>query len=209
LAEIADVFKPKDGKLWVLYEGGLKKAIQCKDGECTPLDKAPMTISPSFLRFFNQAVKFSRALYADAGADPNYHYALSLQKSDQIDSVEVTVNGDHAKLPGGTKKDYIWPGGTGRNFKVTLNLAGGTSTGLPPRDGLWSVFRFFADADKTTFNGTAYDFLWSPRQGRDGGGLIIADRPLSYTFTVDTNGAPAVFSKEFLAGLKCLPVGAK
>ena len=30
-------------------------------------------------------------------------------------------------------------------------------------------------------------------------------KPLSYQFFVDTNGAPAVFSKDFLAGLKCAP----
>src|SRR5262249_49470766 len=29
LQEIADIFQPKSGKLWVLYEGGLKKAIAC------------------------------------------------------------------------------------------------------------------------------------------------------------------------------------
>ena len=73
---LADIFKPKDGKLWVLYDGGLNKAvIQCTGGECTVVDKSPVAVNPVFLRFFNQAVKFSRALYGDAGADPNYHYS--------------------------------------------------------------------------------------------------------------------------------------
>jgi len=38
---------------------------------------------------------------------------------------------------------------------------------------------------------------------------IVAGHPLSFAFTVDTNGAPAVFSKEFLASMKCVPTVAK
>ncbi len=209
LDEIADIFKPKSGKLWVMYEGGLKKVIQCTSGECAVVDKPPVTVNPVFLRFFTQAVKFSRALYGDAGADPAYHYTLIPQKSDQVESFDVTVNGDQTKLNGGAKKEFIWPGGPNRSFKLNLDLAGGTALGVQSRDGLWSVFRFFADADRITANGSSYDFLWNFRQGQGGSAPIVAGRPLSYGFTVDANGAPAVFSKDFLAGMKCVPLVAK
>ena len=209
LDEIADIFKPKDGKLWVMYNGGLNKFVQCAGGDCKVVDKPTVSINPVFLHFFTQAVKFSRALYGDAGNDPAYHYTLIPQKSDQVESFDITVNGEQIKLDGGAKKDFVWPGGANRNFKLNLNLAGGTALGVQSRDGLWSVFRFFADADRTTFNGSSYDFFWNFRQGQGGAAPIVAGRPLAYAFTVDANGAPAVFSKEFLAGMKCVPTVAK
>ena len=119
------------------------------------------------------------------------------------------MNDDDSKLAGGAKKAFIWPGAGNRNFKLNLNLTGGTPFGVQSRDGLWSVFRFFADADRTTANGSSYDFLWNFRQGQGGSAPIVAGRPLAYAFTVDANGAPAVFSKDFLAGMKCVPQVAK
>jgi len=114
---------------------------------------------------------------------------------------EVTVNSDVSKVSGGTPKNYIWPGSGTPNFKLNLNLAGGTPLGVQSRDGLWAVFRFFADADRTTATGASYDFFWTFRTGVGSSPVNVAGRPLAYDFTVDAN----IFSKEFLAGMRCVP----
>ncbi|MDQ6708709.1 MAG: hypothetical protein M3Z85_22350 [Acidobacteriota bacterium] len=80
----------------------------------------------------------------------------------------------------------------------------GTPFGVQDREGLWAVFRFFADAYRTVNTGAGYDFLWNFRQGPGGNAPRSQRRPLSYQFNLDTGGAPAVFSKKFLAGLKCV-----
>ncbi len=116
----------------------------------------------------------------------------------------MTVNGENSRLAGGSAKAFIWPGGAVRDFKLNLKLAGGTALGVQARDGLWSVFRFFADADRTVRSGAGYDFLWNFRQGQGSAAPVVNGRPLSYEFNLDTGGAPAIFSKEFLAGLKCV-----
>ena len=122
---------------------------------------------------------------------------------------EITVNGDTSRLAGGAAKAFTWPGGPARNFKLDLKLAGGTPFGVQNREGLWAVFRLFADADRTVHSGAGYDFLWNFRQGQGGSAPVVNGRPLSYEFNLDTGGAPAVFSKEFLAGLKCVSVVAR
>ena len=208
LPELNDIFRAKDGKLWVFYDAALKPVLQCSATDCTPAPNAPVAVSPAFIRFFSQAVRFSRALYGEAGTEPNFKYTLKPQKSDQIDQFMLTVNGDSSQLAGGAAKSFQWPGGPTRNLKLSLKLAGGTSFDLPSRDGLWSVFRFFADADRTTNTGAGYDFFWNFRQGQAGGGPSINGRPLVYEFNLETGGAPAVFSKDFLAGLKCVGTGA-
>ncbi len=204
LQELDDIFRPKEGRLWTFYDAALKPLLTCTGSECTPNPSAPMALNPAFVRFFNQAAKFSRALYGDSGAEPNFKYSLRPQKSDQVEMFEITVNGEAAHLAGGAAKAFTWPGGATRNFKLDLKLTGGTPFGVQNRDGLWAVFRFFADADRTVNSGSGYDFLWNFRQGQGGSAPVVNGRPLSYEFNLDTGGAPAVFSKSFLAELKCV-----
>jgi type VI secretion system protein ImpL len=198
LDDLGALLQPKSGKLWVYYEGSLKSVLQCSNGECSASGGTPL--SPGFAAFIGNLMKFSRAIYGDSGADMNYQYSLTPQKSDLVDEFDVTINGALSKLKGGTQHSYVWPGTGARNFELDLKLVGG---GLPQQakayDGPWSVFRFFADADKTTGN----VFSWSVTSGRDQQPTKINGKPLTYDFSVGTTG-PAVFSKEFLSKLRCV-----
>jgi type VI protein secretion system component VasK len=206
LDELNSIFKAKDGKLWQFYETGLKNFVVCNGSDCTPVPGAPAQVDSRFLFFFKQAVAFSRALYGDSGTDPNFRYTLRPIKSDLIDEFDLTVNGDTAHLNGGGQRTYAWPGAGTPGFHLDLKLTGGGNPlGGEPYTGLWAVFRFFADADTTTRSGVGYEFRWNPRQGKRGTAVTVNGKPLTYEFFVDTNGAPAVFSKDFLAGLKCAP----
>ncbi len=153
LNELADILKPGTGKLWAFYME-LNGRLQCQNGQCTASGGTP-PLSPAFVRYMGQMMAFSRALYGDSGADPNYKYSLKPQTSDQVESFDVTVNGDKAQLKGGAQKAYVWPGPGGRNFNLTLHLAGGSAQEPETFDGLWAVFRFFADADRTGPAGAA------------------------------------------------------
>jgi type VI secretion system protein ImpL len=206
LDELNSVFKAKDGKLWQFYESGLKNFVVCNGSDCAQVSNPPAPVEPRFLAFFKEAVAFSRALYGESGADPNFRYTLRPIKSDLIDEFDLTVNGDTAHLNGGGQRTYAWPGSGTPGFRLDLKLTtGGAPLGGEPYERLWAVFRFFADADSTTKSGVGYEFRWNPRQGKRGGPIVINGKPLTYEFFVDTNGAPAVFNKDFLAGLKCVP----
>jgi type VI protein secretion system component VasK len=93
----------------------------------------------------------------------------------------------------------VWPGPGTRSFRLSLRLAGGTTTEAQSYDGPWSVFKFFSQADHSS--GTV--FSWTVTSGRDQQPQKINGKPLVYDFNVATNG-PAVFSKEFLSRLKCV-----
>ena len=158
-----------------------------------PDPSGAITISPAFLRFFNDAARFSEAVYPNGATDPKLLYTLAPVKSDQIDSMNLTIDGQTAKH---TSKQFTWPGSGRGEVKLTINLKGGSpleAQDFPP--GLWSVFRFFADADKTEGNVIA----WNMKSGKAGRVLV------TYRFTVD----PAVLSKEFLSGMSCVSQVAK
>jgi type VI protein secretion system component VasK len=149
-------------------------------------------------------MKFSRAVYGDAGTEANLRYTLRAQPTDQVEEFDVAVNGEAASLKGGAQHAYVWPGPGTRNFRLSAKLAGGTPVEAESFDGPWAVFRFFADADQTSQSGSGYVFNWSVRQGRAQQPMRVNGRPLIYQFYVDTGGGPAVFSKDFLSTLKCV-----
>jgi len=202
LDELGGILRPQTGKLWTFYESSLKNVMQCPNGECSPQGSTP--INPVFVRYISQMMKFSRAVYGDSGQEPNLRYTLRPQPTDQVDDFGVAVNGELAQLKGGASKQYVWPGPGTRNFRLDLKVAGGSQLGAQSYDGPWAVFRFFADANRTTNAGNGYTFTWAVTSGRSQQPQMVKGRPLIYEFFVDTGGGPAVFSKDFLSTLKCV-----
>ncbi|HEX5432565.1 MAG TPA: ImcF-related family protein, partial [Bryobacteraceae bacterium] len=202
LDELGSILRPKTGKLWTFYDSTLKDAMQCQNGECTAKGSPPL--NPSFVHFISQMMKFSRAVYGDAGVEPNLRYTLKPQPSQQVEEFTVTVNGQSATLKGGAQHSYVWPGQGTQNFRLTLKFAGGSQFDVEPWEGPWAVFHFFADADTSRPAAGGYAFNWVPRQGRANTPFAINGKQVNYAFLVDTGGGPAVFSKDFLSTLKCV-----
>jgi type VI secretion system protein ImpL len=201
LDELGGILRPQSGQLWTFYESTLKSVMQCANGECTPQGSAP--VNPAFVRFISQMMKFSRAVYGENGQEPNLRYTLRPQATDQVDEFIIGVNGEQAALKGGASKQFTWPGGGARSFRLDLKISGGSQLGAQSFDGPWAVFRFFADANRTTNAGSGYTFAWVVTSGRSQQPQMVKGRPLTYEFFVDTGGGPAVFSKDFLSSLKC------
>lgn len=201
LDELGGILRPQSGRLWTFYDASLKSVMPCPNGECAPQGSTP--INPAFARFIGQLMKFSRAVYGDAGQEPNLRYTLRPQATDQVDEFIVGVNGEVAQMKGGASRPFTWPGAGNRSFRLDLKVAGGSQLGAQMFDGPWAVFRFFADANRNTNAGNGYTFTWLVTSGRSQQPQMVKGRPLSYDFLVDTGGGPAVFSKDFLSTLKC------
>jgi len=146
-------------------------------------------------------VRFSKALYGEAGADPKLTYSVT-PKSDKVDTFTFTVDGNKTTLKSGSVGNFTWSASTNK-FVIGIQLAGGGDFSVPAYEHLWAPFHFFADADANVSLGANYNFVFRPRQGQSG--RVI----LEYNVLVDTHGAPAVFSKNFWAQLRCIPTVAK
>jgi len=159
--------------------------------------------------FFNNAARFSEALYP-GGTDPSLRYSLIPQPSDQIKDMSVTIDGQTTRGVGqSASKSYVWPGGGSHNVRISAKLSGGSDFEFQDRDGQWSLFRFFADADRWTRSGNGYVLEWVVRQGREGRPVMVGGKELTYRFTVDTGGAAPVFQKDFLIGMRCISQAAR
>ena len=188
LDELGAILKPKTGRLWTFYEASAKNILQCQNGECTAKGK----VNPEFVRFMSQMMKFSRALYGEAGTEPTMRYTLRPLPNDRVDEFVITVNGQVTRLKANASQTFTWPGMGTPDF--SLKPGGDYGLSWP---GIWGLFRFFADADIRTPSGPN-TFGWNLRQG-------VQNRVvLTYSFYADTNGGPAVFSKDFLSTLRCV-----
>lgn len=205
LSELNAFFQPRTGQLWQFYQQFGKQLVTCSQSGCVPVSNPPMPVNPSFASAFGNLVKFSKALYGENGTEPVYRYRL-LPSSEVYDRFKITVNGDGSTVAsGGVSKVYEWPGRGAPSFSLEIvqrgNQSGEVVQGFST---LWSVFRFLSNAERT--DGVNFTFL--KRSGLDNQPVMLDDngvrRMASYNIRFNAEGAPPVFSKDFLTSLHCL-----
>jgi type VI secretion system protein ImpL len=196
--ELGDILRPKTGKLWVFYDTTLKDAMTCQNGDCVAKGNPPL--NPAFVSSISQLMKFSRALYGDAGVDPNLTYKMKPLPTDQISEFTITINGQApVKLKGGEDHSFVFPGPGTPGFKMGTKQADGGTPEIEEPASKWAVFRFFFGADTVEPAPGGYTLTWRVVQGTNRIPQLVKGKPLVYQFFVDT----VVFSKDFLSRLKC------
>ncbi|MCS7026869.1 MAG: hypothetical protein NZV14_18890 [Bryobacteraceae bacterium] len=193
VAELNDLLQPPSGKFWAFYETHLKQFLQ-RNG--TPVPGAAVQFNPQFLNFFSQVVRLSDALYK-AGPNPTLNYSIQLVEvrfeldGSKATTGTLTVDGKVARL-GGPPTPFVWTGIPSHSVSFNYN-------NIPAfaETGLWAIFRFFVDANVSGSGGN-YVMIWPVKGG-------TSERPIANArFQVDLSGAPAVFDKNFLSGLRCI-----
>jgi type VI secretion system protein ImpL len=204
LDEVAAFFAPQKGALWTFYEANLKKVL-------TPQGVLIPGVSPAppagIVRFFNRAAGFSNALYPGGSATPRLAYSLKPVMSADIQSLRLGVDGQTGDFPtpGAPAKQFIWPGSSAHEVRLSGKFKGGSDFVFPSYDGLWAVFEFFNDADRYQAAGSGASLEWMLRGGRQGRPVTSpsSGQPLQVRFDLDMAGAPPVFQKGYFASLAC------
>jgi type VI secretion system protein ImpL len=207
LQEVSSIFHPPDGKLWDFYSSSLQSILQKQGVQYVVNPAGGVQLTPAFVAFFNNAARFSEALFPGGASNPSLRYALAPQPSDQISDISVTIDGQSTR--GSASRQYVWPGGSVHNVRISARISGGTDFEFQNREGLWSIFRFFADADRWSQGGNGYLLEWVVRQGREGRPVTVGGKELTYRFLLDTGGLAPVFQKDFLSGLRCVSQAAR
>ncbi len=210
LEEVNAVFRPREGKLWMFYEDALRNFLQKQGTQFVAGSGGGLTLNPAFVTFFNHAAQFSDAVYPGGVMEPALRYSLQPQRSEQIKSMTLAIDGQSAKFGGQeAARQYVWPGAGAHSVRLSAQLSGGSDFDFQNRDGLWSVFRFFADADRWGPAGGGYNLDWVVRQGREGRPVTVAGKELTYRFLLNTGGLAPVFQKDYLNSLKCVSQAAR
>jgi len=210
LASVNSIFRPRDGKLWMFYEEALRPFLQKQGTDYVVNPSGGLALNPAFVNFFNQAARFSDAVYPGGSSEPALRYSLQAQRSDQIKEMLLAIDGQSARFTGQEgAAQHVWPAAGSGSVRLSAKLAGGSDLEVQNRDGLWSVFHFFADADRWSGAGGNYTLEWVVRQGREARPVSINGKELTYRFTLSTGGLAPVFQKDFLNGLHCVATAAR
>ena len=205
LEEVDNIFRPGDGRLAAFYESTLKNYVDRRGSEYVRKPDSKVQITDAFLRFLNRAMALSDALYKSGAKSPSLTYNMKAMPAEGLRSMTLTLDGQVLKSggAGGESKDFVWPGPS-HNANMSGNM-GGPDLGLvTTQDSLWSVFRFFADADRFQASSGGYTLQWVPRQGQAQQPMRIGDKALTLPYLLDLKGAPPIFQKGYLSGFQCV-----
>lgn len=209
LQELARVFAPAKGVLSQFYASALKNLLLTQGTVYAPNPAARQRVNPAFLKFFNRAIGVQQALYPAAGGQPQFHYALRPRPTENVSSLDLTIDGQVLSFSGAAAQftPLTWPGTSGQGVRLTVKLPGGAPLGFPSYDSPWGVFHFFDDATLLQQNGNIYTYQWV--LGGDRPVTAPNGKPVAVEFDLDTSGAMPILEKGFLSNLRCVPVVAR
>ncbi len=211
LAEFNQFFKLKDGAIWQLADSPLIQKVVTKQGpEYVAKPGAAVPVNPRFLDFLNRCARFAEKAYANGSGDPRFAYQVKVVPSPDLDSVNLTIDGQNAVFPGsgGTAKDFSWPGASAHNVRLTVKMKGGNEHAYPGYDGLWAVFEFVTEADyQTTGRPTVVRRDLGSGNPKRVTQDPITNKNVSVSFEIVAD--PTVFDKGYFAALGCVATVAK
>jgi type VI secretion system protein ImpL len=196
LDDVNRFFRPQDGALWQFYSQNLQNLVQ-KQGTLYVSKPSAMTVTPSFLNFFNRAAAFSDAAYPGGAQQPRLAYTLRSDLSGINQTISITLDGQTLTNSSGkmASKQFVWPGNPpGAKMDVKF---GGEPFHWPSFDGLWGTFEFFGDADERSGH-----LEWTLKTGRSERMVTTASgQPVLVRFDLDMS--PPVFRKGYFSGWAC------
>jgi type VI secretion system protein ImpL len=202
--DVNAIFKSPDGKLWKFYNDNLAKLLPKPD--YSPVTVDGVTLTPGFVSFFKQSAAFGESLYAGNRPDPHFSYTLKSVQSDGIEGAVLNLDGQQLSYSGSkmVTQTLNWQGTGTHGVKATYKRGGDND--WDSEEGLWAIFKFFYQADRTVPAPGGYILEWVMRSGKDSKPVTIeGGKELTVRFQADV----PMFQKDFFARLACVADVAK
>jgi type VI secretion system protein ImpL len=210
LPEAAAILQPGTGALCAFYEGDLREYMVRQGDLFVANPTSQIRLTAEFVNFFNRAAAFANALYPGGATQPRLDYKVTLRPPAGMQSLSLAVDNGMltAGRGGAASHAFEWPGGGAQQVRLIGRFGDSPELTFASYQGLWAVFRFFGDADRSTTTGGVTRLEWVPRQGRAGQPMTLPDgTPLTVQFDVES--AAPVFQKGYLSGFGCVATVAR
>jgi type VI secretion system protein ImpL len=204
--DVNGIFKSPDGKFWKFYSENLAKLLPKQGSDYVPQTVEGVTLTPAFVNFFKKAAAFGESLYAGNTPDPHFAYTLKSVQSDGIEGAVLNLDGQQISYSGSNmvSKTLNWQGSGTHGVKATYKRGGDND--WDNEEGLWAIFKFFYQADRTVPGQGGYILEWVMRSGKESKPVTIeGGKELTVRFQADV----PMFQKDFFAGLACVADVAK
>jgi type VI secretion system protein ImpL len=198
--QLNGILAPSTGALWTFYNAKLAQLITKDGARYTANPAASVKVSPAFVDFFNRIAGLSDALYPAASPTPHFTYALTPLPSN-VEGLILRIGTD--TLSGtGQQKTFTW---TGAPVDVEVTTKGHDTMNSYPA-GVWSIFRFVADAHSQG-TGSTINLEWI-MQSNGHPIMLPNNKPKSYDYQLQVSGLNPFRAGE-LTGLRCVSQVAK
>jgi type VI secretion system protein ImpL len=198
ISDVNSAFKPKEGALWSFYDQNLSKYLIPQGSIYVPDPGASIRLNGAFVSFFNRVAAFSQMAYSNGSPDPHFSYNAKPALSDDLASLQVTIDGQTAEfVPGSPAKSFTWQASGAHGVQLSGKYKDGTSLAYPTYDGLWAVFEWVGDADLQ--QGSTFE--WKLKAGNRDRPVLspVTRQPVVVQFSIDN----PVFQKGYFAGMVC------
>jgi type VI protein secretion system component VasK len=161
------------------------------------------------VKFFNDIAAVSETWYAEGAQEPGFVYTIRPLPADNIEAVGFRIDGQALNWSSGTlaPKQFTWHAQDRNEAVATVRFGGGADISWANKQGLWSVFQFFGEAENRHVAGNVETLEWVIRIGKDP--AMVAGKPLTVRVELGMAGAPPVFQKGFFSRLGCVAEVAK
>jgi type VI secretion system protein ImpL len=211
VADVNGLFHKPDGALWTFYDGSLQKVLVRQGSTYAPNPSGGLMLNPAFVSFFNQAAAFSDMLYAGNTPDPHFGYTLKPLPTEGISiGINLDIDGQTLNYSGGGNampQQFMWRGMGAHGLKSSLKIEGGQSLGWLSNEGLWAVFHFFGQAERSLPADSGQILEWVFRTGTTP--LTVNGKQVIVRLQVDMGGAPLFLLKGYFSRMACVSEVAK
>jgi type VI secretion system protein ImpL len=196
IAEVTDFFRPATGALWRFYNDGIQNVLIKQGSEYVPKPGGTVTLSPSFVSFFNRAAAFSDALFKEGSPEPRFAFILKPLLSEATSTVTIVVDGQVVKSTRNALESgqLVWPGTAAKEAKIYAQV-GGQEVSLLGFQGPWALFQLFQATDSWQPSGGQQRVEWTVRKP-DG-------TPLKIAAELNLGGAAPILRKGYFGGFNC------
>jgi type VI secretion system protein ImpL len=203
MADVDGVFRKPDGALWSFYDQNLQKLLVAQGDRYVPAPAGGVTLTPSFVAFFNSAASFSDALYAGGSKEAHFKFTLRPEPVEGIQNMSVQIDGQTLAYSGKpVSKEFTWQAGAKHSATATVKFGNGPDLAWSDNEGLWAVFRFFGKAERRQPIAGAETLDWVIRIGKDPVKLP-GGKPLTVRLTLDMESGPSLFQPGYFARMGC------
>jgi type VI secretion system protein ImpL len=184
LAEVGALLAPGSGALWQFYETDLKALLTRQGNDFMPNPAAPMKLNPAFVSFMSRMASASDLFFRGGSKEPKFDFTIRLVPTEGVESAQLTMLGQ--RMQGRGPQKFAWPG-SAQDVRLAAKFAGGSDINYPPPPpGLWSVFRFFEDAERWEPAGAEWIVQKSLFDSRGQPVTVGGGRPATVRLAVDT-----------------------
>lgn len=194
IEEVSGMFHRENGELWILYNDLLQNSLVPRGQQYSFRSGVSPRPTDAFLRFFNRAAGFSKALYSSGATGPELEFTFRARPSQNLPRIEFSVDGrtEEFTLTSIPTPRFLWKGEQAQEVRLTAYVRGRPET--LRFLGRWALFQLFQQASWRSTGSSGHVVEWVIRPAEGG--------QLTLTAELQLGQAQPILKRDYFDGIR-------